>query len=140
MTKQCSSCGLVGPPAAFYKDEKARDGLYPNCKECHKRAVKRWKKTHREQEKTYRKKQNRRRITRWKALVDKLKSRPCADCGETYPPYVMDFDHRRDKLCNVAVLVHANVTLKRLKAEIAKCDIVCANCHRERTHGAKRRT
>ena len=44
----------------------------------------------------------------------------------------MDFDHiRGKKLHNVAWLV--NVSERRLLEEIAKCDLVCANCHRIRT-------
>jgi len=53
----------------------------------------------------------------------------CADCDGRYPPCVYHFDHvpgRGPKLFNVA---NCDVSLERLKAEIAKCDIVCANCH-----------
>ena len=64
------------------------------------------------------------------------KDKPCADCGRKYPYYVMDYDHRdgETKLCNVSAL-HARrrVSMRTLLAEIAKCDVVCANCHRERT-------
>jgi len=48
----------------------------------------------------------------------------------------MEFDHREgeEKLCNVADLdCQQRVSLRTLMAEIAKCDLVCANCHRERT-------
>lgn len=43
----------------------------------------------------------------------------------------MDFDHRPDevKVKNVSQLK----TLDDVKAEIAKCDVVCSNCHRLRT-------
>lgn len=76
-----------------------------------------------------------------KVAVDVLKSRPCIDCGRSYPPYVMDFDHRRGehKKANVAELVSGRRgSLKTVLAEIAKCDLLCANCHRERTHGPSR--
>ena len=58
------------------------------------------------------------------------------DCGGEYPPYVMDFDHRDplDKTDNVANAVHNGWSVTKFRAEIAKCDVVCANCHRERTH------
>ncbi len=65
------------------------------------------------------------------------KAVPCADCGIEYPSYVMDFDHRdpTEKLFNIATAWNRSreVTL----TEMDKCDVVCANCHRERTHGAK---
>jgi hypothetical protein len=67
-------------------------------------------------------------------MVLDAKSRPCADCGVQYPYYVMDFDHRdgASKLFSLHS-VH-RVTKKAIRREIEKCDVVCANCHRERTH------
>lgn len=66
--------------------------------------------------------------------ISSLKSKPCTDCGISYPPYVMDFDHVRGvKLMEVAHITNLRDTTK-LHAEIEKCDLVCANCHRERTH------
>jgi hypothetical protein len=66
-------------------------------------------------------------------LVTKLKDRPCKDCGVRYPPFVMDFDHvaeRGQKWKNVSQILSP----KSVKKEVAKCDLVCANCHRFRTH------
>ncbi|MDQ3748589.1 MAG: hypothetical protein M3367_06190 [Acidobacteriota bacterium] len=64
-----------------------------------------------------------------------MKNRPCADCEKTYPPYVMDFDHTENKLFTIGAGLHNYH--KKVIAEIAKCDVVCANCHRERTFGKK---
>lgn len=60
---------------------------------------------------------------------------PCADCGIKYPYYVMDFDHRPEevKLFTISE-VFKYKTLEATKAEIIKCDVVCSNCHRERTY------
>lgn len=64
-------------------------------------------------------------------VVIRAKSVPCADCGRVYPFYVMEFDHvRGEKAFNIG---GAKVSRKRLLDEIAKCDVVCSNCHRERT-------
>ena len=74
------------------------------------------------------------RDKRW-GVANKAKDIPCMDCGAKYPPYVMDFDHRpgENKVEAVsALLAHAGI--QRVIDEIAKCDVVCANCHRERTH------
>ena len=65
-------------------------------------------------------------------IIHKHKDVPCADCGMKYPYYVMDFDHMRDKEFNVA-LKKDSVSYARLEEEIAKCEVVCANCHRIRT-------
>jgi hypothetical protein len=61
-----------------------------------------------------------------------LKSGPCLDCGETYPHYVMQFDHLRDKEFAISEGVR-RFSWTRVLAEIEKCEIVCANCHAERT-------
>jgi hypothetical protein len=57
---------------------------------------------------------------------------PCKDCGETYPYYVMHFDHLQDKKFNIGS--STNLSRASLLIEISKCEIVCANCHAERTH------
>ena len=69
-----------------------------------------------------------------KALVETAKSRPCADCGGCFPTFVMDFDHARGKKIGNVAHMKTNATTAALAAEIAKCDVVCANCHRMRTH------
>lgn len=76
---------------------------------------------------------NRRRVASNRELITAAKSNPCTDCGKTYPPYVMDFDHVRGKK-KFRLAQHMKVGLPGLLAEIAKCDLVCANCHRERTY------
>jgi hypothetical protein len=62
-----------------------------------------------------------------------LQSHPCVDCGET-DPLVLDFDHVRGvKRESISQLVRSQATLEVIKAEIAKCDVRCANCHRRKT-------
>ena len=82
----------------------------------------------------------RRRSTRKKILevverVRLLKAKPCSDCGGTFPHYVMHFDHRdaTTKVKAIATLIRNTVAWSRVEAEIAKCDLVCANCHSVRT-------
>lgn len=65
-------------------------------------------------------------------LIQEAKANPCLDCGGTFPPECMDLDHvRGKKLGNLAALVSKSREV--IKAEIAKCEAVCANCHRIRT-------
>jgi hypothetical protein len=67
-------------------------------------------------------------------IIREAKDRPCVDCNIKYPPYVMDFDHiNDDKDHNIAQMTTLG-SPKKLRAEIAKCEVVCSNCHRERTH------
>ena len=61
-------------------------------------------------------------------------SNPCMDCGEFYPFYVMHFDHIYDKNGSVSDLSRASSSLERIQKEIDNCELVCANCHAERTY------
>jgi len=67
-------------------------------------------------------------------VLDQLRSVPCADCGGRFAQCSMDFDHRdpSTKIARVTSLV-GRASIDRILAEAAKCDIVCANCHRLRT-------
>jgi len=59
----------------------------------------------------------------------------CVDCGLTGAPYLFDFDHRDPATKSFLVSNGGNGTsIARLREEAAKCDLVCANCHRHRTH------
>jgi hypothetical protein len=82
-------------------------------------------------------------ISRVKATSAKIREevrrykeeRSCTDCGVAYPYYVMDFDHvRGEKISNVADILNRSCSRAALFAEIEKCDLVCSNCHRVRTH------
>jgi hypothetical protein len=71
-------------------------------------------------------------------FIDEFKRRPCADCGGDFPPYLMDFDHvNGDKLDDVCGMRMRTVSRETIAAEIAKCEVVCANCHRARTHARR---
>lgn len=61
---------------------------------------------------------------------------PCADCGRYYPFYVMDFDHLdgEQKTAEIARMLHGSWAWASIEAEIAKCELVCSNCHRSRTY------
>lgn len=73
-------------------------------------------------------------------FLDWLKLVPCMDCCEVYPPYCMDFDHRPEeiKVANISKIAHCpHPDQDKLMAEIYKCDLVCAICHRIRTFKRK---
>ena len=58
----------------------------------------------------------------------------CADCGYRAHHIALEFDHRpgTEKLFNVSWRTAHNA--EKVWAEVAKCDVVCANCHQIRTH------
>jgi hypothetical protein len=68
-----------------------------------------------------------------RAWLNEFKGKPCIDCGIQYPPHVMDFDHRIGtvKIMNVSLAYRRSKSA--VLAEMAKCDLVCSNCHRTRT-------
>ncbi len=65
-------------------------------------------------------------------FMDLLKDEPCMDCRKRFPPECMDWDHVRGKKL---LKLGESVRYQRVKLEkeLAKCDLVCANCHRTRT-------
>lgn len=72
------------------------------------------------------------RLRRNQLLLARLKGEPCTDCGDTFRPEAMDFDHVRGvKVANVSDMVGRPT--RELLEEIAKCELVCAVCHRVRT-------
>ena len=73
------------------------------------------------------------RIENRALLLAYLLVHPCVDCGET-DPVLLDFDHRdpTSKRKEVGRLA-ATKPWRQVLAEIAKCDVRCANCHRRRT-------
>lgn len=69
-------------------------------------------------------------------LINSFKDRPCADCGIKYPPYVMDMDHSDPdtKVDGISAMRRRRMAIALIVQEMAKCDVICANCHRERTN------
>lgn len=65
-------------------------------------------------------------------LVAFLREHPCVDCGEG-DPIVLEFDHLRDKKFGIGKGMRDR-PWKDVLAEIEKCEVVCANCHRRRTN------
>jgi len=74
-------------------------------------------------------------LKRTSYLIEYFETHPCIDCGEG-DPVVLEFDHLRDKVFNIGGEL-SDQSWESILAEIEKCDVVCANCHRRRT--ARRR-
>lgn len=90
--------------------------------------AKRWRAANRESLLAY----FRQRGVDHRACTDSLKDCPCLDCGEVFPPSVMEFDHvRGEKRFNLGRM--ANHSRDAVEAELAKCELVCCVCHRIRS-------
>jgi hypothetical protein len=126
--KKCKRCNVPKSKKMFNKNAQAKDGLFDWCRECQKEHFSDY----------YEKNKDRLlsedKVTRRKrqSEIEQIKNKPCADCGMTYPSYVMDFDHVRGQKSFV-VSQFGNMAWKTVLKEIRKCDVVCSNCHRIRT-------
>lgn len=64
-----------------------------------------------------------------------LKDRPCAACGGKFHPVCMDWHHRDESAKTFNIASGFRYAKPRILAEIAKCDLLCANCHRMESYG-----
>ena len=79
--------------------------------------------------------QKRHRLKVRAKLFEFLSEKACMDCGER-DPIVLDFDHKdpKMKLKNVARMLSGHYSWESVLAEIQKCEIRCANCHRRKSY------
>jgi hypothetical protein len=128
--KVCSKCKVSKTVADFNFRYRATGERLPYCRECGKELTK----SHYRRNKRQYIARSLRSNAKRREYMRQVKSCPCADCGVQYPYYVMDFDHREGEEKSFEMNRVSRVTLGALKKEIDKCDVVCANCHRERTY------
>ena len=135
-TKICTGCALPKPIDEFPIKHKARGTRGTRCRLCRSLYGKRHYQLNRDAYLARAKAQRAnggRSNSYWSYLMDYLRTHPCVDCGET-DPIVLQFDHRDGtaKVGPVGVMVN-RASWAALFAEIDKCDVRCANCHRLRT-------
>lgn len=148
-TKHCSKCGRPEGEVQFATElSRGKIRSRPDCTDCRKKYLRGYYAekftyfhNYREQN---RKRQNskavecnrRKRHERYEKTRLLKEASPCTDCGHKFPYFVMDFDHRDSttKVADVSTLVKGTGRWSLVETEIAKCDLVCANCHRLRTY------
>ncbi len=129
----CSYCKLEKAEIEFHRARRRRTGRQPRCKLCAAIAHK----------KHYTASGVRRNNIRTSALLRRRElkafldayraTHPCVDCGEA-DPIVLEFDHvRGSKREEVTRMINRGLALSTIQAEIEKCDVRCANCHRRKT-------
>ena len=124
--RRCGRCGNALPTESF---NRLGGGLQWWCRRCFAGYFRERGDTHRRQSKAA--KSARQRALRAQLLAH-LRRHPCVDCGET-DPVVLEFDHVGEKTASISVLLSQTATRKAIDAEIARCEVVCTNCHRRRT-------
>lgn len=129
--KTCTRCSISKELSEFNKSTRRKDGLQPECRQCQSE---RFSDYYPSQQTKIRQRsiaRNKRVRERNRVYISSL-NLSCIRCGEDHPA-VIDFHHRNqsEKEIEVSIAVYRGWSLKRLKEEIAKCDILCSNCHRK---------
>jgi hypothetical protein len=129
--KRCGRCGRLKPLDDFAWRRKRKGQRHNYCHPCHAEYHREHYLANRDRYIAQAKeRKDALRLERNLYLLDYFADHPCVDCGET-DPVVLEFDHLRDKLFDICHdLPYRN--WESILAEIEKCDVVCANCHRRR--------
>lgn len=130
--KECSECHDSFTYDNFYPKKGTPDGYSYYCHECTSDQAKKYYRNNKgvREKAIARAKESKREAQTF--VLDYLSTHPCVDCGEGRPA-CLDFDHLRDKECNVSYLVAHGYGVEKVKREIEKCEVRCANCHRIKT-------
>ena len=128
--KKCKKCGIDKPYKDFARNKRRKDNHQDWCRACIK--IRDAKQYVNNTEK-FAKWSKDRRVRVRKLVFEYLLSHPCVECGER-DIIVLEFDHRAQytKKFDVMSATHGH-SWKMIEAEIKKCDVVCANCHKRRT-------
>jgi hypothetical protein len=141
MGKVCSKCKINKPLEDYYKDVYKKDGRTSSCKICNDIKYKKYYIEHKQQIAKHLKKYQKKRVEKhkkaWMPILKEIYGTiACTKCGYDKCFAALDFHHRKGetKKFGIAIILACKVTAKRIK-EIKKCDILCANCHRELHNG-----
>lgn len=131
MLKTCTECQVDKELSEFNK--KTETTLRSKCKDC----MRKKNKQHYQNNKQYyidkaMQHNKKYKLANRQFVWDYLKEHPCVDCQES-DPVVLEFDHLQDKTGNIADLILKSNSLTKIKLEIEKCQVRCANCHRRKT-------
>lgn len=135
MNRTCYRCKCVFPLEAFKKDKRATLGYGYTCIPCARALARQYASKATEAQKEAARNQRRQMVLRAQLYIcNYLVGKVCSDCGED-DLELLDFDHTDSstKTLDVCTLVRRG-SIKKLQAEIARCDIVCCSCHRKRTN------
>lgn len=135
MIKKCTKCKKEKDINDFNFKIKSIGKRNSECKECSRLLIKNHYNSNREY---YLKKAKRRNNQIKQGVIDYiyqyLSKNHCIDCGES-DITVLEFDHSNkfNKVETVSYLIKNKYPLDKIIAEISKCDVRCANCHRRKT-------
>jgi hypothetical protein len=132
--KRCPRCATVKSRSEFYRNKGRADGLQPYCRVC--RAEIDHESYEREVGRAVARRSRISYAVPRGAWLRSLKAgRPCTDCGRVFDPQVMQWDHLPgfEKLGDISGGSWVGRSEQEILDEIAKCELVCTNCHTIRT-------
>jgi hypothetical protein len=130
--RKCYRCGAIKPAAAFAWRRRHVGQRDSFCRPCRKEYGREHYLANRQRYIDQARKQKMRlQLERTRYLIEYFVTHPCVDCGER-DPVVLEFDHLRDKAFNIGSALSRR-NWQAILDEMAKCEVVCANCHRRRT-------
>jgi hypothetical protein len=132
--KHCSGCDQDLDVNNFSWNNKAK-GIHQRwCKECLRQANKVHYQNNSQIYKNRATERNTRVIAKNRQRIhDYLTAHPCIDCGNT-DVRCLEFDHvRSSKKASISKLLVSATPWEIIEAEIEKCEVRCANCHRIKT-------
>lgn len=126
-TKTCSGCGKTLPIGRFAHKDQTRAIRASQCKRCHAKVRRAYYEKNSDIEKARAEKAKRKKLQVYRDLK---RSVACIRCGENHPA-ALHFHHRdaSQKEFTLAKSIWHGYSIERIKAEIEKCDVLCANCH-----------
>lgn len=129
--KICRRCGESKEVSQFSRRMKSPDGLQDRCRQCNTEQA---RENYRANPERYAKLAIQRN-EELKKRIRQLKNVPCVDCGQSFDPVCMDFDHLPEftKSMDISLMMRHRFSWEKILAETRKCEVVCANCHRLRT-------
>jgi hypothetical protein len=133
--KRCARCKMEKPLAEFHSRKKAKDGKASWCSNCCKEHWRgRYYANHTFFKERHAESRNRLRQEKARRVYEYLVHHPCVDCGEA-DPVVLEFDHKAgsNKVESVTQMIINNASWENISAEMGKCEVRCANCHRRQT-------
>ena len=131
--KSCNTCGEIKDEEEFAFRNKAAGIRRSNCRACVSKSDQKNYLTSAYRRDKIKERKREQRVLNLIYVREYLRSHPCVDCGES-DIRCLDFDHLGDKVENVTRLAGNGVSVVCLEAEIAKCEVRCANCHRKVTY------
>lgn len=132
--KRCGRCKVEQDDSEFPIRDARTGRVHTICKACRRGYCRSWYGKNRIAYNAHKRVRVKACRARNRQYVDEyLSTHPCVDCG-LLNPLVMEFDHVvGTKINDISTLVREGASMRVLLAEIAKCVVRCANCHRART-------